>query len=181
MTKALTVAALLLFSVSCNNSKTEAAAEPAADTTAAAAAPAPPHQYAVKATYSSSFEIGDPSLADKVVELWKQYDDNTLDKGLELFADTVTVWDANGWRYHGTKDSLLTMVKKMRNAMSSSKSELVAVVPLKSTDKDENWVVMYGTEYTTTKNKKDSADIQENWRFNKDGNVDMLHSYRRKK
>jgi hypothetical protein len=181
MTKALTVAALLLFSVSCNDAKKEAAIEPAADTTAAAPAPAPPHQYAVKATYSSSFELGDPAQADKVIELWKQYDENTLDKGSEYFADTVTVWDATGWRYHGTKDSLLTMVKKMRSALSASKSVVAAVIPLKSTDMNENWVSIYGTEYTTTKNKKDSSDLQENWRFDKNGKIDMLHSYRRKK
>ena len=181
MTKALTVAALLLFTASCNDAKKEAAMESTTDTTATAAAPAPAHQYAEKATYSSAFEIGDPSQADKVIDLWKQFDENTLDKGLDLFADTVTVWDANGWRYHGTRDSMMNMVKKMRAGMSSSKSVLVAVVPLKSTDMNENWVSIYGTEYTTVKNKKDSADIQENWRFDKNGKINMMHSYRRKK
>jgi hypothetical protein len=181
MTKALTVAALLLFSVSCNDTKTEAAAEPAADTTAEASAPAPPHQYAVKANYSSSFELGDPNQADKVIELWKQFDENALEKGLDLFADTVTVWMADGWKYHGTRDSLMKIMKKVRGDYGAVKSVLVAVVPLKATDLDENWVSIYGTEYTTVKNKKDSADIQENWRFDKNGKINMMHSYRRKK
>jgi hypothetical protein len=46
---------------------------------------------------------------------------------------------------------------------------------------NENWVSIYGTEYTTIKNKVDSADLQENWRFNKDGKINMMHQYKRKK
>jgi hypothetical protein len=185
MTKALTVAALLLFSASCNDAKKEAATEPAADSSAMAPvvadAPAPPHQYAVKATYSSAFALGDASQADKVVELWKQYDENTLDKGLNYFADTVELWMADGWKYHGTRDSLMKIMKKVRGGYSAMKGEIAAIVPLKATDLDANWVCVWGTEYSTVKNKKDSADVQENWRINKDGKIDMMQAYRRKK
>jgi hypothetical protein len=123
---------------------------------APAATPAPPHQYAVNATYSSAFEMGDVSQADKVVELWKQYDGNTLDKGLDYFADTVTLWMYDGWKYHGTRDSLMNLMKKKRVEYSSVNSVVVAIIPLKATDLKENWVLMYGTEYTTI--KKRTAD-----------------------
>jgi len=183
MTRSLTIAALLLFTVACNSNKTEPAAEPTTvspTTEPPVSSPAPPHEYAVKATYSSAFEIGDHKLGDIIVELWKQYDENTLDKGLDYFADTVTMWMADGWRFHGTRDSLMKLTKKSRADYSSMKAVVVAIVPLKSTDKNENWVSIYGTEYSTMKNKKDSSDIQENWMFDKNGKVAMMHSYRRK-
>ncbi len=182
MTKTLTMAAMLLFTISCNSDKTETAAE---NTTVADAAetpaPVPAHAYAVKATYSSSFEIGDPKNGDAIIELWKQFDENTLDMGMDKFADTVTLWMNDGWKYYGTRDSLMKIMKKLRGEYSDVKSVVVALVPLKSTDMNQSWVSIYGTEYTTMKNKKDSLDIQENWRFNKDGKIDFMHSYRRKK
>jgi hypothetical protein len=181
MTKAITVAALLLFTVSCNDAKKEDAMEPAADSSAVATAPAGPHEYAVNATFSSDFEIGDYTQADKVVDLWKQYDENTLDKGLDYFADTVTLAMHDGWKYRGTRDSLMKLMKKKRGDYSSINSVIIGIIPLRAKDLKENWVSIFGTEYTTMKNKKDSADIQEYWRFNKDGKIDMMHSFKRKK
>jgi hypothetical protein len=181
MTKALTAAALLLFTVSCNDANKEAATEPAADSSAVATTPARPHEYAVNATFSSDFEIGDPSQADKVVDLWKQYDENTLDKGLDYFADTVTLAMHDGWKYHGTRDSLMKLMKQKRGEYSQINSVIIGIIPLRATDIKENWVSIFGTEYTTRKNKMDSADIQEYWRFNKDGKIDMMHSFKRKK
>ncbi len=181
MTKTLLITALLLSAIACNESKTETATEPATVAAGTEATPAAaPHEYAVKSSYSSAFEIGDYSQADKVVELWKQYDDNTLEKGLDMFADTVTMMMADGWRYHGTKDSLMKLTKVERAKYSTVKSKIVAITPLKATDLNESWVIIYGTEYMTSKNKTDSSDLQENWRFNKDGKIDMMHSYRRK-
>ena len=181
MTKALTVAALLLITISCNDDKKDAVTESAADSSAVVNAPAKPHEYAVNATFSSDFEIGDPNQADKIVELWKQYDENTLDKGLDYFADTVTLAMHDGWKYFGTRDSLMKLMKKKRGEYSAVNSVIVGIIPLKATDLKENWVSILGTEYTTMKNKKDSADIQEYWRFNKDGKIDLMHSYKRKK
>ena len=181
MTKTLTMAAILLFTISCNSDKTETAAETTSVADAAEPpAPAPAHEYAVKATYSSSFEIGDPKHADIVIDLWKQYDENTLDKGLDYFADTVDMWMADGWRFHGTRDSAMKLTKQARAGFSEMKGVIAAITPLKSTDKNENWVIVYGTEYYTVKNKKDSSDIQENWRFDKNGKITLMHSYRRK-
>ena len=181
MTKALTVAAtLLLFTVSCSDAKKEDNMETISDTSAAKV-PSAPHEYAVNATFSSDFEIGDPTQADKVVELWKQFDENTLDKGLDYFADSVTVAMHDGWKYYGTRDSLMKLMKQKRGEYSEVNSVIVGIIPLKATDLKENWVSILGTEYTTMKNKKDSADLQEYWRFNKEGKIDMMHSYKRKK
>ena len=180
MTKTLTVAALLLFTMSCNNAAKDPSSDVGPVATAEPAATAP-HEYAAKASYSSSFELGDPKQADIVIDLWQQFDANKLEDGLKYFADTVDLWTNDGWRYRGPKDSLMDIMKKLRGTYSTVKSDLVAIIPLKSIDKDENWVAIYGTEFKTIKNKVDSTDIQENWRFNKDGKINMMHAYQRKK
>jgi hypothetical protein len=51
-------------------------------------------------------------------------------------------------------------------------------VPLRSTDKNEDWVLVWFKEYRTDANgKKDSTEMQETWRLNKDGKADLLYQY----
>ena len=54
-----------------------------------------------------------------------------------------------------------------------------AVTALRSTDKNENWALVWGMETSTDmKGKVDSTNLMETWRFNKDGKVDLLYQYR---
>ena len=55
-----------------------------------------------------------------------------------------------------------------------------AIFPVKSTDKNEDWVCIWGTEVNTDKKgKTDSVHLQETWRFNKDGKIDLLYQHSR--
>jgi hypothetical protein len=57
-------------------------------------------------------------------------------------------------------------------------SRVDAVMSLKSTDKNEDWVGVWGTEIHTETNKKpDSVRLHETWRFNKDGKIDYMQQY----
>ena len=50
---------------------------------------------------------------------------------------------------------------------------------VKSTDKKENWALIWGKEIDTDKKGKvDSFYLQETWRFNKDGQADLFFQYR---
>jgi hypothetical protein len=54
------------------------------------------------------------------------------------------------------------------------------VMAVKSTDKNEDWVLIWGMETDTHKNGKiDSVNLQETWRINKDGKADLLMQYMR--
>jgi hypothetical protein len=49
------------------------------------------------------------------------------------------------------------------------------------TDKDENWVAIWGSEIQTDmKGKVDTVSLQETWRFNKAGKVDFMFQAERK-
>jgi hypothetical protein len=133
--------------------------------------------YPYTASYSSNFEIGQPNYSKIILDLWKDYDDNTFQKGLPSFADSVSMFFANGAPYIGTSKGAMEMATSYRSQFSSVRSVVNAFVPLKSVDKKENWVCVWGTEYDTKDGKTDSVFLQETWRFNKDGKVDLMYQY----
>ena len=54
-----------------------------------------------KANYSSQFAMNDQAHAKKVLELWKDYDENMLDRHDDYFADSLVVELPDGTRFVG--------------------------------------------------------------------------------
>ena len=132
--------------------------------------------YSYTASYSSDFKIGNPAHAKMILELWKDWDDNAFDRH-NYFADTVVMFFPDGSTIKG-KDSCLAGAKRYRGSMSSARSSLNAWIPLKSMDKNENWVALWGTETDTYPDGKTSKrDLHEIWRINKDGKVDFMKQF----
>lgn len=135
--------------------------------------------YPFTAGYSSDFKIGNPADSKMILELWKDWDDNAFDRH-NYFADTVVMYLSDGSMVKG-KDSCMAAAKKFRGSMSKSVSTLNAWVPLKSVDRNENWVALWGTETDTWADGKTSKrDIQEIWRINKDGKVNFMKQFEAK-
>src|SRR6266540_5083993 len=101
--------------------------------------------YPYTAQYSSKFAIGDPNHSLTVLKLYKDWDNNTLDNSKNLFADFDTLHFADGSMMAGSRDSVLAAAKQFRNTMSSVTSVVQAWIPLKSTDRNENWVTVWFT------------------------------------
>ena len=137
--------------------------------------------YPYTATYSSQFEIGNPQHAKTILDLYKDWDNNTLENSKNSFADVDSLIFANGIMIAGSRDSVFEAIKKIRNTMGTIKDEVQAWIPLKSTDRNENWVAVWTKEIITAPNgKKDSTYLQETWRINKDGKVDLVFQYAQK-
>lgn len=131
--------------------------------------------YPYTASYSSNFTIGNPADAKMVMELWKDLDDNSFTH--DYIADTAVMYFADGTMAKGG-DSILAGVQKYRSSMSNVTSTVDAVVPLKSVDRNENWVAIWGTDSSTSPDGKvEKRDINEIWRFNKDGKVDFMKQF----
>jgi hypothetical protein len=129
------------------------------------------------AGYSSSFIIGDPSYSDKILMLWKDFENNTLDKHADFFADTVTMVLSNGTAIKGKADNLKS-VMQYRNSIKNYKVTIEAWVSLKSTDRNENVVCIWGTEeYTDKDDKQVRSQAHEVWAFNKDGKIALMLQY----
>lgn len=124
----------------------------------------------------TKISIGNPAYTQKVLWAWKYYDDNTLDKIADLFADDVIATLPDGTLIKG-KDNFLTSMKDYRNSFASAVSEVVACTTLKSPDDPDREVVsIWGMETDTNKDGSVSkVHLNEVWFFNKQGKVVEFH------
>lgn len=133
--------------------------------------------YAYPIMYSSQFEMGDAKKAETIVNLWKEFDNNTLNSTKSLFADSVIMMFP-GMTMNTTKDSMFAMTQGYRDGFATVTSSIDAVFATRSTDKNEDWVCIWGRESKTDKKgKTDSARLHEIWRFNKDGKIDYMAQF----
>lgn len=180
--KRIFIIASVALIAACNNSGDKAKVDSmSTDTTATAAKMMPDINSPYAVGYSSKFEIGDPKNAETVLSLWKDWDNNNLANGKNSFADTVEFLFSDGTTMRASRDSSLAVAQKIRDSQASIVSTIDAVTSLRSTDKNENWALLWGQEKVTDKKGRiDSSAIQETWRLNKDGKVDFVLQYRRK-
>ena len=191
--KKILIVALTATFAACNSSSDKAKVDSMnADTTATTAATKmmPDINSPYRVSYSSKFEMGDPKNAETVLNLWKDWDNNNLANGKNSFADTVEFNFSDGSKLRASRDSALAVAQKIRDSQASITSTIDAVMSVKSLmnnlsprpeDQNENWAVLWGEERVTDKKgRKDSSAIQEIWRLNKDGKVDLVYQYRKK-
>ena len=176
--KQIFIIAVAICIIACNNAEKTTPEETKAVSTTKATGISNTSGYTP--TYSSSFEMGDVKNAEAVLALWKDWDKGDLQPSKMLFADTVSFYTADGGLIGGSRDSTVANAQNFRNMFSSVKSTVHAVFPIKSTDKNEDWVCIWGTEVSTNKNgKTDSLHLQETWRFDKDGKINLIYQHSR--
>lgn len=128
--------------------------------------------------YSSNFEIGDPKNAQTLLELYRNFDNNTLDNSKSAFADNDTMYFSNGGMFAGSRDSLFAIANKMRGQMGTVVDSVHAWVALRSKDKKDEWVLIWSREISTdAKGKKTARELQETWRFDKNGKINLMYQY----
>ncbi len=131
-------------------------------------------------SYSSSFEMGDPAYATMVVQgSWKDWENNQLDKMVNWVEDTIVAFHSNNEVVYGV-DSLMARWKRARAEYTMVRPTIDAVLPVYSTDRMENWVLVWATEIDTHKDGTiDTVALMETWRINKAGKADMLLQFDR--
>lgn len=161
--------------VACNTAITST--NTAADTTSTTMSSNENVTYAYPVTYSSDFTIGDSKYAQTVLELWKDFDNNTLDNHASEFSDSVAMDFPDGSTVKG-KDSAMSSAKAYRGSMKSVVSTVDVITTLKPKGKEETWVCIWGKGVNTHNNgKTDSTYLQEDWMFNKDGKIAYMRQY----
>jgi len=131
-------------------------------------------------SYSASFEVGNSDYATMIVQgSWKDWETNNLDNMPNWIADTITAVHSDNKVIHGL-DSMMARWKKGRAEYSVVNTTIDAVMPVYSTDKDENWVLVWATEIDTKHDGTvDTVALMETWRINKAGKADLLMQYDR--
>lgn len=138
----------------------------------------PGHTYPFTADYSSDFEIGDEKNVQTLLDLYKNWDNNTLDNSKSAFADNDTMYFSDGSMFAGSRDSLFIVANKMRGQMGTVVDSVHAWVPLRSKDKKEEWVSIWTRETTTNaKGVKKSKELHEVWRFDGNGKINLMYQY----
>ena len=132
--------------------------------------------------YSSSFKMGNPDYSAMILQgSWKDWETNTMDNMKSWVADTITVYHSDNTMVKGV-DSLMARWKRGRAQYSAVATTIDAVMPVFSTDKKEDWVLVWATEIDTKLDgTQDTASVMETWRINKDKKADLLLQFDRKK
>ncbi len=132
--------------------------------------------------YSASFKMGNAEYSSMILQgSWKDWENNTMDNMKSWLADTIVAFHSDNSTVRGL-DSLTARWKRGRAKYSSVIDSIDAVIPVYSTDKNENWVLVWTREIgTKTDGTKDTASVMETWRINKDGKADLLLQYDRAK
>ena len=125
---------------------------------------------------ATNVTLGNQAYSQKVLWVWKYYDDNTLDKAADLFTDDAVASLPDGSVFKG-KDNLMKAFKDYRNSLTSAVSTVDACVTLKSIDMpDREVVTIWGSETDTNKDGTVSkVHLNEVWFFNKEGKVVEFH------
>jgi len=128
------------------------------------------------AAYSSQLTMGNPEHARMVLQVWRDYEDNRLDQSAALLADSITFEAANGQVIRG-RDSVLGAFKQMRGQYTNVKQTVDVYMPIRSTDRNEDWVLIWGRKDDTGANGTTTNVIHEIWRINRDGKIDYMSQY----
>lgn len=129
------------------------------------------------ATYSSQFTIGNPDHARMVLQAWKDWDEGNLDRNAAMFSDNVVMEMPDGMVVRG-KDSLMVAMKQHRGTYTNMTSTVDLWMPLRSSDRNEDWVAIWGTGRSTSANGTVTTNrLQELWRINRDGKIDLIRQY----
>jgi len=174
--KQFLVLAIMVFIAACNSS-TPASSEAKASADSPAAK-MKDIQSPYPVMYSSKFVMDEPKNAETLLAMWKSYDNGDLSTSRDMIADTIEVHFPDGGMMRGSRDSIIKSVQAHRNSFSSAVDKVHAIMAVKSTDKNEHWVLIWGREIDTHKDGKvDSTELQETWMFDQNGKAALLYQF----
>ena len=127
--------------------------------------------------YSSKIQIGNPEHVRIVLNFWKDWDDNTMKNSNEKLDDSIMVLLSSGRFIQGKSNWILSR-SAAREEILTVKSTVDVWVPLHITDKGEWLVALWGSQNITRKDgSKVTQLINEIWRINNAGKVNMIRQY----
>jgi len=119
----------------------------------------------------SDFKMGDPNHTKLVLDFYKTFEENRMEDGKTMLNDSVAVNFADGNKFTGPADSLISMGKQVRGSYTAYKVKIDACMAVHANDKNEDWVLIWDRSYfTDQKGKADSAGGQSYWQI-KNGKI----------
>ena len=135
--------------------------------------------YPYPMAYSAKFKFIDPEKGKMVLSFIKNFENTTVENSKSIFADKVSI-DLPKLNIKGSRDSVLSALKSYRNSFKSFKTELDVVISVKSTDKGDDWVLVWAIDdYTDKDNVKHKVKYQQVWLLNKEGKISFMEQFDR--
>jgi hypothetical protein len=135
--------------------------------------------YPYPMSYSAKFKFIDPEKGKRVLNFSKDFENNTIENSKSNFADKLSI-DMPKLKVKANRDSVLSAFKTYRNSFTSFKTELDVVMSVKSTDKGDDWVLVWAVdEYTNKDNVKHRVKYQQVWLLNKEGKISYMEQFDR--
>lgn len=122
-------------------------------------------------TYSAQFAMGNPAHSQTVLNLIKDYETKAFALG-SAFSDTVMVVFPDGNMVRGL-ENMTNAFKQARTQTTDPKISISAAIPVRATDKKEDWVLVWGS----ADEGGTRSDFHHIWRFNKDGKIDYMQMF----
>jgi hypothetical protein len=136
-------------------------------------------QLPYSASLSSKVEMGNPDHVKMLLTLYKDYETNEFTHA-DWIADTIAVFFSNGVVVKG-KEKVIEAYKQNRNNFSAFSFEPHVWMPVRLSDRNENWVLIWeAAKFVTKDGAKGTAYTHETWRINQDGKVDLMRQYEMK-
>lgn len=164
--------AVALF-ISCENKKNAETTSPETDSNLAQTLPDEPLNY--PALYTD-WEIDNKENLNTVLSVYKDWDEVSVNRLTDFFADSVVLDMPDGRRTAGSKEEVVAKMEKFRSGYTSTHNQVLHAIPLINKATQIHWVrVMVYNKWTYTDNKRDSMLYYDLWRF-KGNKIDYLLS-----
>jgi len=135
--------------------------------------------YPYPISYSAKFKFIDPEKGKMVLNFCKDFENSTVENSKNIFAERVTIIMPK-LKLNASRDSVLTAFKSYRKSFTSFKTELDVVMSVASTDKGDDWVLVWAVdEFTDKDNVKHKVKYQQVWLINKEGKVNFMEQFDR--
>ncbi|RYY38556.1 MAG: hypothetical protein EOO08_14285 [Chitinophagaceae bacterium] len=133
------------------------------------------------ATYSTQLHPGNAAYGIVVLNAWKDYDDNAIERSESIFTDNLQLHTSDGKVFSGKEDAIRS-IKDFRARFAKTASSVATWTVFKSTEHpDEQMVAIWGSETDTyADGKVEKFNIHELWYFNSEGKVFMIRTFLQK-
>lgn len=170
----ITVSILCLFFIlSCGQDKTtddKIEMSPATSTKTETLSP-----LAYPALYSN-WEIGKREDMNTVLSLYKAWDESSIDNLKNILADSVILDLPVGRRITASRDSIIDLLVKYRNAFKATSNQVLSIYPLVNKETNDEWVsVLLYNKWIHTNNVRDSSLFQDLWKL-QNGKINYMLS-----
>jgi hypothetical protein len=122
-------------------------------------------------TYSANWTKGDSTNTEVVMKFMKSWENNSIDTSLL----SNWVYFKNDWM---KKEIIMDKLKIEHNNYAKWKISVSSIIPVKSIDRDENWVIVYGTvNKRDLKDNMSATNFTQWYKVNKESRIEFFKEF----